>query len=87
MDERVELHRAEDEVKSLVLLSEETFLPELKFLRQSSQVPGLFVVSDNDEYPPMVEAMELLYITPSSPGEKFVHYSAAEEAHWLRYEP
>jgi Serine aminopeptidase, S33 len=80
-------HRHSAEVKSLVLLSGETFLPELKFLRQSSQLPGLFVVSDDDEYPPTVEAMELLYITSSSPGKKFVHYSAAEEAPWLWYEP
>jgi hypothetical protein len=74
------------EVKSLVLLSGETFLPDLQFLRQASQLPGLFVVDDNDEYPPTVEAMELLYITSSNPGKKFVHYSAAEEAPWIWYE-
>jgi hypothetical protein len=34
------------EVKSLVLLSGETFQPNLQFLRQASQLPGLFVVSD-----------------------------------------
>ena len=37
------------DVKSLVLLSGETFLPGLLFLRQSSQLPGLFVVADDDE--------------------------------------
>jgi hypothetical protein len=31
--------------------------------------------------------MELLYITASNPGKKFVHYSAAHDAPWLWYEP
>jgi dienelactone hydrolase len=75
------------EVKSLVLLSGETFQPNLRFLRQASQLPGLFVVADEDEYPPTAEAMELLYITSSNPGKKFVHYSAAQDAPWLWYEP
>ena len=72
------------EVKSLVLLSGET--ESLDFLRQASQLPELFVVADNDEYPPIVEAMELLYVTASSPSRKFVHYSASHEAPWLWYE-
>lgn len=74
------------EVKSLVLLSGETLQDGLEFMRQASQLPGLFVVADDDEYPPTVEAMELLYITSSNPGKKFVHYSAAQEAPWLWYE-
>jgi tetratricopeptide (TPR) repeat protein len=73
------------EVKSLVLLSGET--ESLDFLRQASQLPELFVVADDDEYPPIVEAMELLYVTASSPSRKFVHYSTAHEAPWLWYEP
>ena len=73
------------EVKSLVLLSGET--ESLDFLRQASQLPELFVAADNDEYPPIVEAMELLYITASSPSRKFVHYSSSHEAPWLWYEP
>ena len=73
------------EVKSLVLLSGET--ESLDFLRQASQLPELFVVADDDEYPPIVEAMELLYVTASSPSRKFVHYSASHEAPWLWYEP
>jgi tetratricopeptide (TPR) repeat protein len=73
------------EVKSLVLLSGET--ESLDFLRQASQLPELFVVADDDEYPPIVEAMELLYITASSPSRKLVHYSASHEAPWLWYEP
>ena len=73
------------QVKSLVLLSGET--ESLDFLRQASQLPELFVVADNDEYPPIVEAMELLYVTASSPSRKLVHYSASHEAPWLWYEP
>jgi hypothetical protein len=61
--------------KSLVLLSGET--ESLDFLRQASQLPELFVVADDDEYAPIVEAMELLYVTASSPSRKFVHYSAS----------
>src|SRR5216110_2830146 len=72
-------------VKSLVLLSGET--ESLDFLRQASQLPELFVVADDDEYPPIVEAMELLYVTASSPSRKFVHYSSSHEAPWLWYEP
>ena len=75
------------DVKSLVLLSGETFRPGLQFLRQASQLPGLFVVDDNDEYPPTVEAMHLLYATASNPGKKLVHYPAVHEAPWLWYEP
>jgi tetratricopeptide (TPR) repeat protein len=74
------------DVKSLVLLSGETLQDGLQFLRQASQLPGLFVVADDDEYPPTVGAMEWLYITSSNPGKKFVHYSAAQEAPWLWYE-
>ncbi len=74
------------EVKSLVLLSGETGQEGMQFLRQASQLPELFVVADEDEYPPTVEAMELLYITSSSPSRKFVHYSASEDAPWLWYE-
>ena len=81
--ETARLHPAQ--VKSLVLLSGET--ESLDFLRQASQLPELFVVADNDEYPPIVEAMELLYVTASSPSRKFVHYSASHEAPWLWYEP
>jgi len=74
------------EVKSLVLLSGETLQDGLQFLRQASQLPELFVVADDDEYPPTVEAMEWLYINSSSPGKKFVHYSAAQDAPWIWYE-
>jgi dienelactone hydrolase len=83
----VELARQHSaEVKSLVLLSGETLQDGLQFLRQASQLPGLFVVADDDEYPPTVDAMELLYVTSSSPGKKLVHYSAAQNAPWIWYE-
>ena len=75
------------EVKSLVLLSGETLRDGLQFLHQASQLPALFVVADDDEYPPTAEAMALLYVTSSNPGKKFVHYSAAKDAPWLWYEP
>jgi pimeloyl-ACP methyl ester carboxylesterase len=73
------------QVKSLVLLSGETFLPGLRFLRQASQLPGLFVVADNDEYPPTVDAMELLYNASANSGKRLIHY-AAERAPWKWYE-
>lgn len=88
VDNSVEAARRHSaEVKSLALLSGETFQDGLQFLREASQLPGLFIVSDTDEYPPTAEAMELLYITSSNPGKKFVHYAAAEDAPWLWYEP
>jgi formylglycine-generating enzyme required for sulfatase activity len=74
------------DVKSLVLLSGETLQDGLQFLRQAAQLPELFVVADDDEYPPTVEAMELLYITASNPGKRFIHYSAVHEAPWIWYE-
>lgn len=86
VDNSVELvHRHSTEVKSLVLLSGETFLPGMQFMRQASQLPGLFVVSEDDEYPPTVEAMEWLYSISSNPGKKFVHYSG-KPAPWNGYE-
>lgn len=75
------------EIKSLVLMSGETFRDGLQFLHQASQLPELFVFSDDDEYPPTQEAMKLLYVTASSPAKKLVQYSAAEDAPWLWYEP
>jgi dienelactone hydrolase len=74
------------EIKSLVLLSGETLRDGLQFLHQASQLPELFVFSDEDEYPPTQDAMKLLYVTASSPSKKLVHYSAAEDAPWLWYE-
>jgi dienelactone hydrolase len=75
------------EVKSLVLISGETLRPQLQFLHEASQLPELFVVSDDDEYPPTQQAMQLLYDIASSPSKKLIHYSAASEAPWLWYEP
>jgi tetratricopeptide (TPR) repeat protein len=70
-----------------VLLSGETFRDGLQFINQALQLPELFVFSDDDEYPPTQDAMKLLYVTASSPSKKLVHYSAAEDAPWLWYEP
>jgi dienelactone hydrolase len=83
--ETARLHSAE--VKSLVLLSGETLRPQLQFLHDSPGLPELFVVSDDDEYPPTQAAMQLLYASASSPSKKLVHYVEPEEAPWLWYEP
>ena len=78
--------RHANQVKSLVLISGETSRPELQFLHVASQLPGLFVFSDDDEYPPEQEAMQLIYNTSSSPSKKLIHYPAVKEAPWLWYE-
>jgi dienelactone hydrolase len=75
-----------NQVKSLVLISGEVLRPQLKFLHKASQLPGLFVFSDDDEYPPEQEAMQLIYDTSSSPSKKLIHYPAVKEAPWLWYE-
>jgi pimeloyl-ACP methyl ester carboxylesterase len=73
------------QVKSLVLISGETPLPGMQFMRQASHLPGLFVVADDDEYPPTVEAMEWLYLSSSNPGRKFARYPG-EKPPWLGFE-
>src|ERR1700756_1031888 len=78
--------RHPEQIKSLVLMSGETLRDGLQFLHQASQLPELFVFSDDDEYPPTQDAMKLLYVTASSPNKKLVHYSKAEDAPWLGYE-
>jgi len=88
VDNSVETARRHaDQVKSLVLISGETVRPGLQFLHERSQLPGLFVVADDDEYPPTQEAMELLYNTSTSPSKKLIYYAAVKEAPWLWYEP
>src|ERR1700730_9301 len=82
--ETARLHPAD--VKSLVMMSGETFRPGIEFLHQASQLPELFVVADTDEYPPTVEAMLWLYARASSPSRNRIHYPAAQEAPWLWYE-
>jgi len=74
-------------VKSLALLSGETFADGLLFLKEATRLPALYVVADDDEYPPTVEAMELTYATHATPMKKLVHYAAEREAPWLWYEP
>jgi pimeloyl-ACP methyl ester carboxylesterase len=75
--------RHPDQVKSLVLLSGETERPGMEFRHQASQLPQLYVMDDNDEYPPTQEEMKMLYIIASSPIKQLVHYSHAEDAPWL----
>jgi pimeloyl-ACP methyl ester carboxylesterase len=79
--------RHPEKIKSLVLMSGEVLPDGLRFLHQASQLPELFVFSDDDEYSPIQDAMKLMYVTASSPARKLVHYSAAEDAPWLWYEP
>src|SRR5436305_11612220 len=79
--------RHSDQVKSLVLLSGETSRDGLQFLRQASQLPELFVFSDDDDYQPIQQAMGLLYVTATSPSRKLVHYSASKDAPWKWYQP
>jgi hypothetical protein len=79
--------RHSDQVKSLVLISGETFPLQSRFLHAASQLPGLFVVSDEDEYPPIPQEMQLLYDTSTNPSKRLIHYSAVKEAPWLWYEP
>jgi tetratricopeptide (TPR) repeat protein len=78
--------RHANQVKSLVLISGETSRVQLEFLHEASQLPGLFVFSDDDEYPPEQEAMQMIYGTSTSPSKKLVHYPAVKEAPWLWYE-
>jgi pimeloyl-ACP methyl ester carboxylesterase len=86
VDDAVELARRHArEVKSLVAISGETLLPQLRYLRQAWQLPGLFVVSEDDEYPPTVEAMEWLYDCSASAQKQFIHYAGAK-APWVWYE-
>ena len=78
--------RHPEQIKSLALMSGETLRDGLQFLHQASQLPELFVFSDDDEYPPTQDAMKLLYVAASSPSKKLVHYPEAEDAPWLWYE-
>lgn len=78
--------RHPEEVKSLLLMSGETERDGMNFLHQATQLPELFVFSDDDEYPPTQDAMKLLYLTASCPGRKLVHYSSSQDAPWLWYE-
>lgn len=78
--------RHPNEIKSLVLMSGECVRDGLQFLHQASQLPEMFVFSDEDEYPPTQDAMKLLYVTSSSSSKRLVHYPAAQDAPWLWYE-
>jgi len=77
--------RHSTDVKSLVLLSGETFLPGVRFLRQASHLPELLVAADDDEDPPTEEVMEWLYGVCSNPGKRFVHYTG-RKAPWTGFE-
>ncbi len=79
--------RHPEQVKSLVLLSGRTDLAGRQFLRQS-QVPELFAVADDDEFPPIVPSMEWMFSIASSPSKKFVHYATGGHgADLFKYHP
>jgi dienelactone hydrolase len=78
--------RHPEQIMSLALMSGETLRDGLQFLHQASQLPELFVFSDDDEYPPTQDAMRLLYVAASSTSKKLVHYSAVQDAPWIWYE-
>jgi pimeloyl-ACP methyl ester carboxylesterase len=78
--------RHPEQLKSLVLLSGETVRPGLQFLHQAKHLPELFVFSDEDEYPPTQQAMQLLYAASVSTSKKLIHYNAARDAPWVWYE-
>jgi pimeloyl-ACP methyl ester carboxylesterase len=78
--------RHPETVKSLIMLSGETLRPGLRFLHQAKSLPQLFVFSDEDEYPPTQQAMQLLYAASSSRSKKLIHYPALREAPWIWYE-
>jgi hypothetical protein len=71
--------------KSLVLLSGQAVIPGRQFMAQATQLPGLFVVADADEYPPTEEVMEWLYGLSGNPGSRFIHY-VGPKAPWNGYE-
>ena len=73
-------------IRSLVMLSGDSFPPGIEFLHEASQLPELFVIADTDEYPPTVQTMLWLYASASSPMRKLIRYPAAQDAPWLWYE-
>ena len=83
--ETARLHPAD--IKSLVMMSGETFRPGIEFLHQASQLPDLFVVADTDEYPPTVEAMLWLYArAPLQSQQEADPLSRCTGGPWLWYE-
>jgi pimeloyl-ACP methyl ester carboxylesterase len=73
-------------VKSLVMLSGDSFPAGIEYLHEASQLPELFVIADTDEYPPTVETMLWLHARASSPMRKLIRYPAPQDAPWLWYE-
>jgi len=72
-------------VKSLVLLSGQTDLAGRQFLRQTPELPVLFGLADDDEYPPTQEVVELTYSLSAGPARKFVRYAGTRPP-WLGFE-
>ncbi|HEY4229152.1 MAG TPA: MBL fold metallo-hydrolase [Thermoanaerobaculia bacterium] len=77
--------RHPEEVKSLALLSGETDLAGGRFLKDRPQLPILFALANDDEYPPTQDVMEWTYSVLSGPGRRFVHYGG-QRPPWLGFE-
>lgn len=70
----VQTARRHPEVKSLVLLSGNTELNGRQFLR-NSELPVLFGIADDDEFPASVLIIQWLYTLTPNPGKQLVHYA------------
>jgi dienelactone hydrolase len=81
----IQAARRHAEVKSLVFLSGQTEPADRQFIRQASQLPALFVLSQGDEYPPTVDLMKWLYGASPNPGKKLILYPG-KAAPWLVFE-
>lgn len=63
------------EVRSLVLLSGTTDLAGRKFLRDTSQLPILAALADDDEFPASIESTQWIFSLSTNPGNKILHYA------------
>jgi tetratricopeptide (TPR) repeat protein len=79
VDNAVQTAIRHPEVQSLVLLAGPTDLKGRQFLRQS-KLPVFFSVADDDQYPPMVDFTQYLYVISASPGKTFAHYQTGHHA-------
>ncbi len=74
VDSSVQAASRHPEVKSLVLLSGSTDLKGRAFLRKAD-LPILFGIADDDEFPASVLTIQWLYELTPNPGKTLVHYA------------
>jgi dienelactone hydrolase len=70
----VQAARRHPEIKSMALLSGNTDVEGRQFLRRAAQIPVLFAVADDDEFPASIDAIEWLYVLSPNSGKEFLHY-------------